>query len=160
MKQLSNKRFESRLARIEKIMDLMETGLAPTEIAGQLGVRWETVKSDLELIPVLAKGLLSPETCAEKRQQLNNYYDDMVKETREAYRECRKDGLHKEAGIYGRMLIEVLKGYALLWGLPDAKVETMGAGSMVGGKVSFTKVDVKIGDKEYEELKQIVSRRG
>ena len=159
MKQLSNKRFTSRLDRIEKLTDLLEQGIAPTEAAQQLGVRWETVQSDMELMPELARGLLSPETCAKKRTQIDKNYSEMYAKLVTAFNECVEDGLHKQAGTYSKSITELLKAWQILWGLPDAKVETLGAGNLAGGKISFTKVDVNVSKEDLDDIRKVVSRR-
>jgi len=160
MKQLSNKRFTSRLERIEKLTDLLEQGISPTEAAKQLGVRWETVKSDMELLPELTKGLLSPETCAKKRTQIDSAYMEVYTDLLKAFKECISDGLHKQASSYAKSIVELLKAHQILWGLPDAKIETLGAGSLAGGKISFTKVDVNLTKNDLEDIRSVVSRRG
>ena len=139
--------------------NLLDQGIAPTEIAQQLNVRWETVQADIELIPVLARGLLSPESCAQKRIQIDKMYLDLHGSLVNAFNECVRDGLHKEAGTYSKSLIELKKAWQRLWGLETAIVETLGAGNLAGSKVSFTKVDINVGDKDFKDLKSIVSRR-
>ena len=138
---------------------MLEEGLAPTEIADQLSVRWETIQSDIEILPILAKGLLSPETCARKRKQIDRIYITLYTDLYKVFKKCITDGLHKQASSYSKSMTELLKSWQLLWGLPDAKVETLGAGNFAGGKVSFTKVDVNLTQQDLEDIRSVVSRR-
>ena len=116
-KGVSNENYLKRNERLRKVGELMEKGVAPRDICTDLGLQWETVKSDINLITVLNEGSLTPEICAEKRVEIDKGFLKLDDDAYEDYTAMMYLGKYKEAVAFLKLCIEIKKIRAKLWGL-------------------------------------------
>lgn len=152
MSGVSNEGYLKRADRLQKIGELMETGIPPRDIAKQLCVQYSTVRSDIEVLHNLSKGSLSPEITAEKRIEIDKSFLELDDEAYRTYTNLLEDGKHKMALEYMKVCVDLRKHRAKLWGL-DQSISI--SPNVMAENVNFTKFNVDLSQKDVNRMREI-----
>lgn len=152
MPGVSNEVYAKRTDRLNKVGELLERGIAVRDIAKQLCVQYDTVKSDIELIATISKGSLTPEVCAEKRIEIDNSFVSLDEEVYNTYISLLKQGKTKAAVDFLKVCVDIRKFRAKLWGL-DQIINAMP--NVTADNVSFNKVNVSLTTSEINRMREI-----
>ena len=154
-KGISNVGYLKRSERLNKVGEMLDNGIAPTQIAEQLGVGHNVVKSDIELIAVISKGSLSPELCAEKRISMDDRFSTLTEEAISKYTELMGKKAYKPAVDMFNSAIKLQKLIMKLWGLDGS----LGPTTVAPTQINVSNMDVKLTPKESRKIKGIISRK-